>query len=192
MQKLAKKHVSTSQWLQLFIFWKYTTIYCWWKRNWMRLINQARNRTIYWSEGHCENRFSWTSWWDRITQHLSDKIKGNVDQIVIDPRVKCKVIVGSRNFMSKLDVKECMALLNPKKSESFVDFRCVPSMTHVIPCLNPCLPCSVTFTKPKKFWNSGRLLKLSPSSRRAVRIKLRINDQLQIYVLLQKLSKNNF
>ena len=45
-----------------------------------------------------------------------------MDQIVIDPRVKCKVIVGSRNFMSKLDVKECMALLNPKKSESFDRF----------------------------------------------------------------------
>ena len=81
----------------------------------------------------------------KIVQHFSAMIKGNVDQIVIDLRVKCKLIVGSQNFMSKLDVKECMALLNPKRVKVLIDFWCVPTMTTVIPCLNPCLPCSVTF-----------------------------------------------
>ena len=53
-----------------------------------------------------------------FAEHFNDKIKTNVNQWKLDPEVyngKCKLIVDNRNFMSKLDVKVCMSLLNSAK-----------------------------------------------------------------------------
>ena len=70
---------------------------------------------------------------------------------------KNKLIVDSRNFMTKLDVKECMSLLNPKRAKAMTGFQCVHFMMPVCPLLNPCLHYLVIFTQAKKSQNNGKL-----------------------------------
>ena len=51
-----------------------------------------------------------------------EKIKLNAEKTVVDLNVyngKNKLIVWCRDFMTKSDVKECLALLKPKRCEGY-------------------------------------------------------------------------
>ena len=130
-----------------------------------------------------------------FAKHFSDKVKSFVRTSNVDANVyngRNKLIVVNRNFMKKLDVKECLNSLPNKKCEGFDRIPvCILKDSKDL-LLDPLTHLFSNIFKFGVIPEQWKVSKIVPIFKKGNKSKLKITDPLPIFVVLRKSLKNLF